>query len=132
MKIMSVLAGALSPGRFADLLARTVGWSPVGRSIALQGAEGPDSCHFAGMSGTVVSVSDGVMMVEAARENPESRGPPVRLRLTPRHKGWTPFSLMLVRIAVVAEIVNEGSGPERVAIVVAGLNRQRDRSDRRT
>jgi hypothetical protein len=84
------------------------------------------------MSGTVASVSDGVMMVEAVRENQESESPPVRLRLTPRHKGWTPFSLMLVRIAVVAEVVNEGYGPAWVAIVVAGLDRRAGHSNRRT
>lgn len=131
MKMMSALAGAMSLGRIADRVAKAVGWTPVGRSVVLQGAEGPDSRYFSGLSGTVVSVGDGVMDVEAIRTDRESGGSPVRLRLTPRHRGWTPFSLMLVRIAVVAKIANEGNGPDRVAIAVAGLDRRGGRQARR-
>lgn len=123
-QLMSSLTGAVSLGRLADRVAKAVGWTPVGRSVVLQGAEGPDSRYFSGLSGTVVSVGDGVMYVEAIRTDRESGNIPIRLRLTPRHKGWTPFSLMLVRIAVVAEFVNDGNGPARVAIAVIGLDRR--------
>ena len=74
----------MSLGRIADRVAKAVGWTPVGRSVVLQGAEGPDSRYFSGLSGTVVSVGDGVMDVEAIRTDRESGGSPVRLRLTPR------------------------------------------------
>lgn len=116
----------LSIGYLADRLARAVGWSPEARTVLISGVEGPAASLFEGMIGTVRSVEDCAMIVEPDRMACPTWAAGSRLRLTARHRGWTPFSLCLRPIAVVVEAVQAGGGPGPVAIGMAAVVRQRD------
>ena len=123
---MSNAIELLSIGKGADLLARALRWSPIGRTVELHGAEGPSARMFAGLAGTIDSVDDsGVILIGQAKQNAEDKVDPVRLRLTPRHKGWTAFSLMLVRIAVVAELLGRDGRAYSVTIAIASIGPHR-------
>jgi hypothetical protein len=46
-----------------------------------------------------------------------------RLKLTPRHTGWTPFSLMLAGVAVVVQDASPNAKSGAVGIAMARLAR---------
>jgi hypothetical protein len=116
----------LSIGKVADLLARALRWSPVGRTLTLHGAEGPSAKRFTGLTGKVDSVDDrGVIVISRAGCETEADAGACSLRLTPRHKGWTAFSMMLVRIAVVAELVGTDNRAHPVTIAIASISSRR-------
>jgi len=54
----------------------------------------------------------------------------LRLRLTARHEGWTPFSLFLGPIAVVVEAEHVEGSPGPVAIGMATVVPRRSRIPR--
>ena len=117
----------LSVGKAADLLARALHWSPVGRTLNLHGAEGPAAKKFAGLMGKVDSVDDrGIIVIRLANCDMEEDAGACSLRLTPRHNGWTAFSLMLVRIAVVAELVGIDGRADAATIAIASINSRRE------
>lgn len=120
---MSTAIELLSIGKAVDLLARAFQWSPVGRTVTLHGAEGPSADQFAGLTGKVNSVDEhGVMVIRDARREMEELEGTVCLRLSPRHKGWTAYSLMLVRIAVVAELVGIDGRAQTATIAIASIS----------
>jgi hypothetical protein len=114
-------------GSFSDGLARLLGWSPIGRTLVLRGAEGPHAAAFEGMTGRVTALSDGVLLLEGRLPGPPGSGTTVRARLTPRHAGWTAHALMLAPIAVVAELPAADGQPVRSAVAIA--SRQSGRPD---
>jgi hypothetical protein len=123
---MSIAIDHLSIGRAVDLLARALHWSPVGRTLALHGAEGPSAGEFAGLTGNVDSVDNhGVIVIRRARRDSDEKAGTFCLRLSPRHKGWTAYSLMLVRIAVVAELVGSDGRAQSATIAIASIGRNR-------
>jgi hypothetical protein len=107
----------------ADWLARVVGWSPLGRTIALHGAEGPFAAHFNGRVGNVVAIEGQVIVVDEVRSQVTQHSAVTHLRLTPRHAGWTGKSLMLTPIAVVAEVRTPGGRDAPTAIAIARILR---------
>ena len=115
----------LSIGSLADQLARAVGWSPEAKTVRISRVEGPAAEVFEGLIGTVKSVEETVMMVEPDRtvHSPWIDG--LKLRLTARHRGWTPYSLCLQPIAVVVEAVHPDGRPGPVAIAMAAILRKR-------
>jgi len=116
----------LSIGKAADLLARVLRWSPVGRTLILHGAEGPSAKRFTGLTGKVDAVDDrGVIVISHANFEMKEDGGACSLRLTPRHKGWTALSLMLVRIAVVAELVGIDGHASYTTIAIASVRSRR-------
>jgi len=116
----------LSIGKAADLLARALRWSPVGRTLILHGAEGPSARKFTGLIGNVDSVDDhGVIAISQAKCETDAHAGSCSLRLTPRHKGWTAFSLMLVRIAVVVELVGLDGHAHSATIAIASISSRR-------
>lgn len=123
---MSIAMESLSIGRAVDLLARAFHWSPVGRTICLHGAEGPCANEFAGLTGKVDSLDrQGVLVIRHASRDAGGKVGNVCLRLSPRHKGWTAYSLMLVRIAVVAELVGIDGRAQSATIAIASIERNR-------
>jgi phage gp37-like protein len=123
---MSSAIELLSIGKAADFLARAIRWSPIGRTVVLHGAEGPSANMFAGLAGVVDSVDDsGAILIGQARQEIEDQAGTVKLRLIPRHKGWTAFSLMLVQIAVVAELVGSDGRAHSVTIAIASIGSRR-------
>jgi hypothetical protein len=112
-----------SAGAIADVIARASGWSPVGRRITLTGAEGPVAASLEGRSARVTENLGGEMIAEILPSHERRAEGVSRVKLTPRHTGWTPFSLMLTGIAVVVhdESPDAASGP--VAIAMARLER---------
>lgn len=119
---MSIAIETLSIGKAVDLLARALHWSPVGRTLTLHGAEGPYANEFAGLTGKVDSLdSHGVMVIRHASRDAEEKAGTLGLRLSPRHKGWTAYSLMLVRIAVVAELVGIDGHVRSATIAIASI-----------
>jgi len=123
---MSSAIELLSIGKAADFLARAIRWSPIGRTVVLHGAEGPSARMFAGLTGKVDSVDEsGAMLVSQAGQETEDQAGTVRLRLTPRHKGWTAFSLMLVQVAVVAELLGSDGRAHSVTIAIASIGPRR-------
>lgn len=116
----------LSIGSLADQLARVAGWSPEGRAVRISGVEGPAAKMFEGVTGTIRSVRATVMMVEPdPKVHPEWVGGS-HLRLTARHRGWTPYSLCLRPIAVIVEAVQSDGRPGPVAIGMAAILRDRN------
>jgi hypothetical protein len=114
---MQSLLGKLSLGYVADRMAAIVRWSPLGRELQLQDAEGPQAAMFEGLAGKVISWDDGVIVIDC----PDRPGPGphkvTSVRLTPRHSGWTGRSLMLLPIAVVALTTgHDGASKQAVAI----------------
>ena len=115
----------LSIGHLADRLAHACGWSPVGKKIALHGAEGPFADLINGTVGMVSSLERGVIILDPTHSARPTAFKDRRLRLTPRHAGWTPLSLFLTRVAVVVEIVEPDNRPGPVAIAIAAVARER-------
>lgn len=107
------LASNWSLGRLADGLARTLGWSPIGRQIEFTSVEGPLESRLCGRTASVIALVGENLVVECSDETGES---PLRLRLKPRHAGWTARSLMLAGIGVVAQVESARSGSEAAAI----------------
>lgn len=114
----------LSAGAIADALARAAGWSPVGRRITLSGAEGPGAEMLEGRSALVTAILGSDLIAELVPSHKRRAEGHSRVKLTPRHTGWTPFSLMLTGIAVVVqdESPHAGSGPVGIAMVRLARN----------
>ena len=108
----------LSAGAIADAFARVSGWSPVGRRITLSGVEGPVAELLEGRSARVTAILGGELIAEFLPGHERRAEGISRVKLTPRHIGWTPFSLMLTGIAVVVqdESPNARSGPVGIAM----------------
>lgn len=117
------LASVFSLGRIVDAMARAVGWSPVGRELILHDAEGPDASLFEGVAGKVVSVDGGGIVLACNRSSRVSADEVRVMQLTPRHVGWTGFSLMLCDVAVIAT-VRAADGREAQTIGIATLPRR--------
>jgi len=123
---MRIAMESLSIGKAVHLLARAFHWSPVGRTLTLHGAEGPCANEFAGLTGKVDSVdSQGVLVIRHASRDATEQIGDLCLRLSPRHKGWTAYSLMLVRIAVVAELVGIDGRVQTATIAIASIKKNR-------
>ena len=111
----------LSLGGLADWLARVVRWSPVGREIVLKQAEGPNADRFNNLHGRVVAFEEGILLVEPTGHELAGRS---TIRLAPRHVGWTGRSLMLCRIAVLAETAAlDGSRAQAIAVLELARHR---------
>lgn len=121
---MSWLA-TISIGALADRLAHAVGWSPMARTVRISGVEGPAADLFEGLTGTVTSVEETVMVVEPDQTIRSEWVDGSHLRLTARHRGWTPFSLFIRPIVVVVEAVQSDGRPGPVAIGIATVQRKR-------
>jgi hypothetical protein len=113
----------LSAGALADVVARATGWSPVGRRITLCGAEGPGAELLEGRTARVTAILGGEMIAELLPGHERRAEGLDRVRLTPRHSGWTPFSLMLTGIAVVVQEDSQHAGSGPVGIAMARLAR---------
>jgi hypothetical protein len=120
------LLATLSIGSLADQLARVAGWSPEGRAVRISGVEGPAAEMFEGLTVTVRSVEETVMMVVTDRTHSSVWADGSQLRLTARHRGWTPYSLCLRPIAVIVEAVQSDGRPGPVAIGMAAILRDRN------
>jgi len=120
---MKSLVDRFSIGRLTAWLADAVGWSPVGKVLELHGAEGPYADLFNGTIGTVLSLEDGVVVLQPYGSCPAVKAGIPRLRLTPRHGGWTPHSLMLSSIAVVVEAPSSDGRVGPVTIAIARIVR---------
>lgn len=114
----------LSLGRLADRLARSIGWSPIGRSIVVYSAEGPSADLFSGLKATVRAVDQGAMILDVDRVVGANWGGSTEVRLLMRHKGWTPFSMLFGPIAVVVQVVQPDGRAEAVAIALAAVGRK--------
>ena len=112
-----------SAGAIADVIARASAWSPVGRRIMLTGAEGPEAVSLEGRSARVTEILGGAMIAELLSGNERRAEGLSRVKLTPRHTGWTPFSLMLTGIAVVVQDQSPDAESGPVAIAMARLER---------
>jgi hypothetical protein len=112
-----------SVGSIADAIARATGWSPVGRRITLAGAEGPAAELLEGRSARVTGVIGGELIAEILPGQERRAEGLSRVKLTPRHTGWTSFSLMLTGIAVVVQDESSDAESGPVAIAMARLER---------
>lgn len=122
------LASVVSLGRIVDAIARAVGWSPAGRELVLHDTEGPDASLFEGAAGKVVSINDEGITLACDRSFGISADGARLIQLTPRHVGWTAFSLMLCDVAVIATFrTAEGRDAQTIAIVTLA-GRVRDRN----
>jgi len=126
---MNVFA-KLSVGYLADRAAQAIGWSPIAKTVAIAGVEGPSASLFEGVTGTVRSVHGSVMTIEPEQTLHPAWSEVSRLRLTARHEGWTPFSLCLGPIAVVIEADRMDGNPGPVAIGTATVMRRSGRTPR--
>lgn len=117
---MQSVVTVLSIGNLADRVARVVGWSPVGRKIVLHQAEGPHAGTFEGRCGKVLTVENGVLVVECGEAGGQAGSAKEIVRMTPRHVGWTARSLMICRIAVVAETSGR-DGEIKQSIAIAAI-----------
>lgn len=115
------LFAVFSFGRFAHLVARAIGWSPVAKAILISGVEGPEAHLFTGVRAVVRSVDERGMVVELAKDLNRVWDAGTRLRLTARHSGWTPLSLCLCSIAVVVEVETPGGQSTAIAIAIVKL-----------
>jgi len=114
---MQSLLGKISLGYLVDRLAATVRWSPLGRQLELQDAEGPQAVVFEGLTGRVVSLDDGVIVVDCPGRRGQGPHDVTTVQLTPRHSGWSGRSLMLLPIAVVATATgHDGASKQAIAI----------------
>jgi hypothetical protein len=95
----------------------------VGRRITLSGVEGPEAEFLEGRSARVTGILGGEMISELLPCHARRAEGLSRVKLTPRHTGWTPYSLMLTGIAVVVQddSTDARSGP--VGIAMARLAR---------
>jgi hypothetical protein len=119
------LLATLSIGSLVGQLARVAGWSPEAKTLRISAVEGPAAEVFEGLTGTVKSVQETVMMVEPDRTVHSQWTDGSQLRLTARHHGWTPYSLCLKPIAVVLEAVQPDGRPGPVAIGMAAILHKR-------
>jgi hypothetical protein len=115
----------LSLGYLTDRVSRAVCWSPVSKTVSLSGVEGPEAGLFEGLVGIVRSVDETTMLVEPDRTDLPGLNKGSCLRLTARHRGWTPFSLCLRPIAVVVEAERSDGRSRSVAIAMARVVRRR-------
>lgn len=115
----------LSVGYLADRIAHVVGWSPVAKLVLISGVEGPSAGALEGLTGTVRSVEGCAMTVEPDTTLHPAWREGLRLRLTARHEGWTPFSLCVRPIAVVVEAELSDGRPGPVAVAMATVIRDR-------
>jgi len=113
-----------SAGAIADALGRASGWSPVGRMITLSGVEGPEAELLEGRSALVTTILGSELIAELLPGHQRRAESYRKVKLTPRHAGWTPFSLMLTGIVVVVqdESPHAGSGPVGIAMVRLARN----------
>lgn len=123
---MTILA-KLSLGYFADRVSYAIGWSPLAKSVAIFGAEGPFASLFEGVVGTVQSVERGTMTLVTDRAVHSTPSESSLLVLTPRHAGWTPRAMCFRPIAVVVEILRPDGQRGPVAIAMATVIRKRGR-----
>jgi hypothetical protein len=121
---MEGLLRCFSAGAIADAFARASGWSPVGRRVTLSGVEGPEAELLEGCSVRVTAILGGELITEVLPSHARRADGPSRLKLIPRHIGWTPFSLMLTGIAVVVqdESPHARSGPVGIAMAKLARN----------
>ena len=113
----------VSVGAVISFIAAVLRWSPVGRVIVLDPAEGPGSDVLGGRVFKVSQLRAGNLIVEACPDGVIQAGGPGRYLLRPRHRGWTAASLMAATIAVtVHEIGLQEPGPV-IAMAVARLAR---------
>ena len=117
----------LSLGRVAGWVARSIGWSPTGKSIVIYSAEGPSAHLFSGLKATVRSADQTTMILEVDRAVGTAWDDGAQVRLLMRHTGWTPFSMLLGPIAVIVQIVRPDGQAESVAIALAAVDRERER-----
>lgn len=115
----------LSLGYCFDRIAHVIGWSPVARSMAIFDAEGPHASLFEGVIGTVLSVDQASMILEPNRKPDASISQAFRLKLTSRHKDWTPYSTIFRPIAVVVEAIQPDGRRGPVTIAMAMVIRKR-------
>lgn len=113
--------GRFSLGYLTDRLAHAVGWSPLAKLVTISGVDGPSASLLEGAIGSVQSVQGSVMTLEPDRTVRADRSEWARLRVTARHKGWTPFSLCLCPIAVVVEAERLDGSPGLAAIGMATI-----------
>jgi hypothetical protein len=116
----------LSIGYLTDRVARAVRWSPLAKTLAISGVEGPEAGLLEGLVGIVRSVDETTMLVEPDRTDLPGLKEGSCLRLTARHRGWTPYSLCLRPIAVVVEAERSDGRSRSVAIAMARVVRRRD------
>lgn len=117
---MGSLIASLSLGRLADGLARALGWSPVGRQVEFASVEGPLESRLRGSKASVIALVGEDLVVEC----PDATGaPPLRLRLKPRHRGWTARSLLLAAIGVVTQAEAATGRLEAASIAVVRIAR---------
>jgi hypothetical protein len=117
----------VSAGAISNALAKAANWSPVGRRIKLVGVEGPEAELLEGRSARVTGVLDSEMLAELLPCHERGAEGLRKLRLTPRHSGWTPFSLVLVDIAVVVQDESLGPEPHHIGVAMAKLARDQPR-----
>lgn len=117
---MQSFLAKFSLGYLADRAATIVRWSPLGRQLELQDAEGPEAAVFEGLRGKVTSLDDSVIVVECLDRVDRAPRVVTTVRLTPRHAGWTGRSLMLLPIAVVATAIGQ-DGVTQQAIAIARI-----------
>ncbi len=122
---MSSILVELSVGRMADRLARAVGWSPVGHWLRIKDAEGPEASRLAGRLARVTSMDGRDLIVEILPAHDGASDAMLNLRLSPRHQGWTAYSLMLVAIATVVSRSRPVDGGGPIAIATAKLERSK-------
>lgn len=112
-----------SAGAIADAFARSVGWSPIGHRITLSGVEGPEAALLEGRSVLVTAILGSELIAELLPSHERRAEGVSRVKLTPRHTGWTPFSLMLTGIAVVVQGESADATSRPVGIAMARLAR---------
>ena len=117
----------LSFGRVAGRLARSIRWSPTGKSIVIYSAEGPSAHLFNGLKATVRSADQTTMILEVDQVVGTAWDDGAQVRLLMRHTGWTPFSMLFCPIAVIVQIVGLDGQAESVAIALAAVDRERGR-----
>lgn len=114
---MQSFLAKISLGYLADRAATIVRWSPLGRRLELRDAEGPHAVLFEGLSGKIISLDGGAIVVACHDRHDQSSRAITTVRLTTRHSGWTFGSLMLLPIAVVATAIgHDGESTQAIAI----------------
>ena len=115
---MEALVSTFSLGRLADLLARAVGWSPVGHRLELAAADDVGDVGDATTATLAVQVvaAEGDDLVVEPEAPGRERG---RWRLSARHRGWTARSLMLVAVAMNVKADGRGGAAPPFALAMA-------------
>ena len=97
----------LSTGAIADAVcqgSRLVTRRAQDHALRRRAAE---AVSLEGRSARVTEILGGDMIAELLDGHERQAGGLSRVKLTPRHAGWTPFSLMLTGIAVVVQDESE-------------------------